>query len=68
LLLNKVSTKKNTKSLISSIKNCKKTNFKRANYKKMQQKKKLYSTNCFKRKNSIIIKLKYIQDNISNLC
>jgi len=68
LLLNKVFTKKNTKSLILNIKNCKKINYKKVNYKKMQQKKKLQSTNCFKRKNNVIIRLKNIQDNMFSLC
>lgn len=60
-------TKKNTKSLILSIKNCKKISYKNANYKKMQQKK-LQSTNYFKCKNNITIKLKDIQNNIFSLC
>jgi hypothetical protein len=67
LLLNKVSTKKNTKSLILNIKNRKKTSYKRANYKKTQQKKKLRSTNRSKRKNNVTIRLKNVQDNASSL-
>jgi len=59
-LLNKVFTKKNTKNLISNIKNRKKTNYKRANHKKIQQKKKLQSTNRFKRENNVTIRLKNI--------
>jgi hypothetical protein len=58
--LNKVSIKKNTKSLILSIKNRKKTNYKRASYKKTQQKKKLQSTNRSKRENNITIRLENI--------
>jgi len=59
-LLNKVFTKKNTKNLISNIKHRKKTNYKRANHKKIQQKKKLQSTNRFKRENNVTIRLKNI--------
>ncbi len=65
--LDKVSTKKNTKSLILNIKNRKKTNYKKANYKKTQQKKKSQSTNCSKRKNNVTIRLKNIQDDASSL-